>query len=49
MKRILYIFALLILLVSCGPKRMGCGARGICKTITIHSVHDSSDKTNEKA
>lgn len=32
MKKILYIIIPLILLSSCGPKRMGCGARGICKT-----------------
>ena len=31
MKNSLYLLITVILLSSCGPKRMGCGARGICK------------------
>jgi hypothetical protein len=31
MKNSFYILITIILLGSCGPKRMGCGARGICK------------------
>ncbi|WP_414654579.1 MULTISPECIES: lipoprotein [unclassified Flavobacterium] len=32
MKKIISIFFLIVFLTSCGPHRMGCGARGICKT-----------------
>jgi hypothetical protein len=32
MKRILYLIIALVMLASCGPHRMGCGARGICET-----------------
>jgi hypothetical protein len=32
MKKLILIAFLAILLFSCGPKRMGCGARGICET-----------------
>jgi hypothetical protein len=32
MKNTIYILITLVLLSSCGPHRMGCGARGICKS-----------------
>ncbi|MDI1306297.1 MAG: hypothetical protein PSX42_15825 [bacterium] len=32
MKNTIYILITLVLLNSCGPHRMGCGARGICKS-----------------
>lgn len=32
MKNTFYILIAIVILSSCGPKRMGCGARGICKT-----------------
>ncbi|WP_158615146.1 hypothetical protein [Flavobacterium sp. GSP27] len=32
MKKILYILLTGIFLSSCGPHRMRCGARGICKS-----------------
>jgi hypothetical protein len=32
MKKMLSLLLLVIFLFSCGPKRMGCGARGICET-----------------
>lgn len=28
------ILLILLALISCGPKRMSCGARGICETST---------------
>lgn len=31
MKKLLLILFVLFLLASCGPHRMSCGARGICK------------------
>ncbi|MFV8341702.1 hypothetical protein [Flavobacterium sp. XS2P39] len=31
MKNIFYILITLFLMSSCGPHRMRCGARGICK------------------
>jgi len=30
-KKLFYMVTVLLLLSSCGPHRMGCGARGICK------------------
>jgi predicted small lipoprotein YifL len=30
MKKLFYSLVTLLLLSSCGPHRMGCGARGIC-------------------
>jgi hypothetical protein len=32
MKNTIYILITLVLLSSCGPHRMGCGAKGICKS-----------------
>jgi hypothetical protein len=32
MKNTLYILIALFILNSCGPHRMSCGARGICKS-----------------
>ncbi|WKL42883.1 hypothetical protein [Flavobacterium sp. ZE23DGlu08] len=32
MKNTFYILITLFLLSSCGPHRMSCGARGICKS-----------------
>jgi hypothetical protein len=32
MKKAFYILITLVLLSSCGPHRMKCGARGICKS-----------------
>nr|WP_315206533.1 hypothetical protein [uncultured Flavobacterium sp.] len=32
MKNTLYILITLFFLSSCGPHRMSCGARGICKS-----------------
>ncbi|MFV5688650.1 hypothetical protein ACM55M_08520 [Flavobacterium sp. ZT3R25] len=32
MKNIFYILITVIFLCSCGPHRMRCGARGICKS-----------------
>ncbi|SFE27268.1 hypothetical protein [Flavobacterium xueshanense] len=32
MKNTIYILITLIFLSSCGPHRMSCGARGICKS-----------------
>ncbi|WP_291247487.1 hypothetical protein [Flavobacterium sp.] len=32
MKNTFYILITLVFLSSCGPHRMGCGARGICKS-----------------
>jgi hypothetical protein len=32
MKNTLYILITLFVLSSCGPHRMSCGARGICKS-----------------
>jgi hypothetical protein len=32
MKNTIYILITLIFMSSCGPHRMGCGARGICKS-----------------
>jgi hypothetical protein len=32
MKKTLSLLLLTTFLLSCGPKRMGCGARGICET-----------------
>jgi hypothetical protein len=32
MKKLFLSLVTLLLLSSCGPHRMGCGARGICKS-----------------
>ncbi|EIA09495.1 hypothetical protein [Flavobacterium frigoris] len=32
MRKLLALLFAISLLVSCGPHRMGCGARGICET-----------------
>jgi hypothetical protein len=32
MKKAFYILITLVLLSSCGPHRMRCGAKGICKS-----------------
>nr|WP_315213861.1 hypothetical protein [uncultured Flavobacterium sp.] len=32
MKTIFYSLVVLFFISSCGPHRMGCGARGICKS-----------------
>jgi hypothetical protein len=32
MIKILLLLFTIFMLASCGPHRMGCGARGICKT-----------------
>jgi hypothetical protein len=32
MKNTIYIVITIVLLSSCGPHRMRCGARGICKS-----------------
>lgn len=32
MRKLFYILTALLLLSSCGPHRMGCGARGICNS-----------------
>ena len=32
MKKLLLILFVISILASCGPHRMSCGARGICKT-----------------
>lgn len=31
MRKILLLLFAIFMLASCGPHRMGCGARGICK------------------
>ncbi|MEO8517111.1 MAG: hypothetical protein ABI426_10215 [Flavobacterium sp.] len=33
MKKLLLSLLLFSFLVSCGPHRMGCGARGICNSV----------------
>ncbi len=33
-------------LTACGPKRHGCGARGICKTENLINKPESQNKQN---
>ena len=47
------MLSILVFLCSCGPKRMGCGARGICKSpqkIKVITTKSSnlSKLTNQK-
>ncbi|SHL84951.1 hypothetical protein [Flavobacterium xinjiangense] len=45
MKNTIYILITLVLLSSCGPHRMKCGARGICKS----SEKQTSEKPKKTA
>ncbi len=45
MKKTLSLLLLTTFLLSCGPKRMGCGARGICKTSQI-KIKNLSEENN---
>jgi hypothetical protein len=44
MKNTIYILITLIFMSSCGPHRMGCGARGICKSSEKQTL-EKSEKT----
>jgi hypothetical protein len=38
MKKLMILAFMTNFLLSCGPKKMGCGARGICKTSQIKII-----------
>jgi hypothetical protein len=46
MKKFIILVFLTSFLLSCGPKRMGCGARGICKTSEVNIKHFSKENGN---
>ncbi len=41
MKKLVLLLIIIAVFVSCGPKRMGCGARGICQ-VSENKMKDQS-------
>lgn len=48
MKKLLLIVLAITFLVSCGPHRMGCGARGICSSQTKLELTKKAEMSNKK-